>query len=58
MMEENNLIRAVKETDITGIEFYYNDGKSDNDNSILINAINKIGDGVKELERDKIGKES
>jgi len=58
MMEENNLIRTVKEVDITGIKFNYNSGKSNHDNSILINAIKKIGDGIEELERDKTGKES
>lgn len=58
MMEENDLIRTAKETDITGIKFNYNDGKSNNDNSILVNAINKIGDGIEELERDRTGKES
>ena len=44
--------------DITGIKFNYNGDKSNNDTSILVNAINKIGDGIEELERDRPGKES
>ena len=43
---------------ITGIKFNYNGDKSNNDNSVLVNAINKIGDGIEELERDRTGKES
>lgn len=58
IMEEGSLIRTVKETDITGIKFNYSRDKSNNDNSILVNAINKIGDGIEELERDRTGKES
>lgn len=57
MMEENDSIRTVKETDIIGIKFNYNGDKPDDDNSILINAINKIGDGIEELERNRTGKE-
>ncbi len=44
---------SSRESDITGIKFNYNGDKPDNDNSILVNAINKIGDGIKELERGK-----
>ena len=58
MMEDDDLIRMAKETDITGIKFNYNGDKSNNDNSVLVNAINKIGDGIEELERDRTGKES
>lgn len=54
-MEEGSLIRTVKETDITGIKFNYSRDKSNNDNSIFVNAINKIGDGIEELERDRPG---
>lgn len=54
-MEEGSLIRTVKETDITGIKFNYSRDKSNNDNSIFVNAINKIGDGIEELERDRTG---
>lgn len=57
-MEEGGLIRTVKETDITGIKFNYSRDKSNNDNSIFVNAINKIGDGIEELERNRTGKES
>lgn len=57
-MEEGSLIRTVKETDITGIKFNYSRDKSNNDNSICVNAINKIGDGIEELERDRTDKES
>lgn len=57
-MEEGSLIRTVKETDITGIKFNYSRDKSNNDNSIFVNAINKIGDGIEELERNRTGKES
>ena len=57
-MEEGSLIRTVKETDITGIKFNYSRDKSNNDNSIFVNDINKIGDGIEELERDRTGKES
>lgn len=57
-MEDDDLVRMAKETDITGIKFNYNGDKSNNDNSVLVNAINKIGDGIEELERDRTGKES
>ena len=57
-MEEGSLIRTVKETAITGIKFNYSRDKSNNDNSIFVNAINKIGDGIEELERNRTGKES
>lgn len=43
---------------ITGIKFNYNGNKLNNDNSVLVNAINKIGDGIEELEQDRTGKES
>lgn len=49
---------SSRESDITGIKFNYNGDNPDNDNSILINAINKIGDGIEELERNRTGKES
>lgn len=49
---------SSRESDITGIKFNYKGDKPDNDNSILINAINKIGDGIEELERNRTGKKS
>lgn len=44
---------SSRESDIAGIKFNYKGDKSSNDNSILINAIKKIGDGIEELERGK-----
>lgn len=49
---------SSRSNDITGIKFNYNGHKSNNDNSILVNVINKICDGIEELERNRIGKES
>lgn len=49
---------SSRSNDITGIKFNYNGNKSNNDNSVLVNVINKICDGIEELERNRTGKES